>query len=733
MDDDAPLLSPTATRLVGLAEAGQFDDLEAAWLETLEADAYDLADLVHVLRHLADAGHTRQIETLAWYLFTEAAETRGPAEALSAVRRTADILPDAANLREAVAGLYRGARRDYDGLDVLLGTTVEDAGVPLGTRVRQLEKLLALPPGTFVRDARRSTPGRVEGVNPKMKGIRVVYGESSKTYDAEGIDALELLEPDDYAALAEYEPARLKALADADPVRLVTLCLAAHGPRMPLKDLKEALAPAVKSSAWSAWWKGARPKLKRAAEIEMGDGARPEFRLRERPMTYEAQIRRDLETAPTEADRLRVVLEHLRHPSPDPEVEVGVLGLVTSLLAARVPGDGPVETPVGLATLAVLAEVQRREGAPTLEAAPGARLPAEARLPALLAGLADDDLAAEVVELVRRARPETWPAVVAEALPRVSPATAELVAEALEEAGRTDLVTGAVEPIVGGGRETAGAMAWLWKAAGGTSPRIALDAETRRGLAVAMLRAADDLKRDRPRDGERDPLTDLQRALSAKGYEDLGRVFKEADDGQARGLRVVLDRNEGLTDLQRIRVLDLLRSAHPDLYAKPVLPPWEEDAVYTTGDALHAKQEEFDDIVNAKMLENSKAIGAAAELGDISENSEFTAALEERDRLAERANAIQEQLAKARVITPTLADSATVTVGSAVRARNLETGEEERLLFLGPWDSDPDRGVYYYKTRVGMAFMGKAVGEVAELNLGGTERRWEVLEVEPGV
>jgi transcription elongation factor GreA len=74
-----------------------------------------------------------------------------------------------------------------------------------------------------------------------------------------------------------------------------------------------------------------------------------------------------------------------------------------------------------------------------------------------------------------------------------------------------------------------------------------------------------------------------------------------------------------------------------------------------------------------------------------------------------------------------------VTVGSGVRAKNEETGDTDTFVFLGPWDVDPDKGVYSYRAPMGLAFMGKSKGDTVELEAESGTKRWEILEVFSGI
>ena len=157
-----------------------------------------------------------------------------------------------------------------------------------------------------------------------------------------------------------------------------------------------------------------------------------------------------------------------------------------------------------------------------------------------------------------------------------------------------------------------------------------------------------------------------------------------------------------------------------------------ERGLYDRG-GLEARRKEFDNLLHVKLPQNSSAIGEASARGDVSDNAEFTAALEERDRLTERANAMQADLTRARPITGPMRESKTVNVGTAVRARRLSSGEVEEMAFLGPWDADTQKGIFYYRAPLAQAFMGHAVGDTVTLKTETTEEQWEILEVRPAI
>jgi transcription elongation factor GreA len=155
--------------------------------------------------------------------------------------------------------------------------------------------------------------------------------------------------------------------------------------------------------------------------------------------------------------------------------------------------------------------------------------------------------------------------------------------------------------------------------------------------------------------------------------------------------------------------------------------------IYTTEKGRTKVEEELDHIVKVKIPENARAIGAAADHGDLSENSEYKFALEERDLLQARVATIQNGLARARVIEPHVVPKDHVGVGSRVKIRSVDGQVEREMTFLGPWDADVENGIYNYNAPMSQRMMGMQAGEVVILNLDGADREYRIETVESAV
>jgi transcription elongation factor GreA len=141
--------------------------------------------------------------------------------------------------------------------------------------------------------------------------------------------------------------------------------------------------------------------------------------------------------------------------------------------------------------------------------------------------------------------------------------------------------------------------------------------------------------------------------------------------------------------------------------------------LYVTEGGLKAKEAEIRELVNVKMKENATAIGRAAERGDLSENSEYRFALEERDLLRARLAQMNQQREVARVLTPDEVPTDHVGIGSRVTLRHNQTGQVREVRVLSPWEADAEKNILNYKAPLAQSLMGARCGDTVELTFTG--------------
>jgi transcription elongation factor GreA len=143
-----------------------------------------------------------------------------------------------------------------------------------------------------------------------------------------------------------------------------------------------------------------------------------------------------------------------------------------------------------------------------------------------------------------------------------------------------------------------------------------------------------------------------------------------------------------------------------------------------------SKQKELRHILENEIPENSKEIGFALSKGDLRENSEYKAALEKQELLKTTASRLQEELQNAQIFTSAQINSDSVSFGTRVVLKNLESGGEELYTLLGPWESDPVKNIISYRSPLGVELMNHKVGEELKFAIGDRNFRYAVQAIE---
>jgi transcription elongation factor GreA len=138
---------------------------------------------------------------------------------------------------------------------------------------------------------------------------------------------------------------------------------------------------------------------------------------------------------------------------------------------------------------------------------------------------------------------------------------------------------------------------------------------------------------------------------------------------------------------------------------------------------------ELDRMQNVQMIEVTKRIAAARELGDLSENAEYHAAREDQGMLQARVDSLKEKIGRAYIVDKSTLNSDAVCFGTRVRVRDLDLGEEEAFELVGPGDEDYNNNKILTSSPIGQGLLGKKPGDVAEIQVPMGKLRFEVLEI----
>ncbi len=157
---------------------------------------------------------------------------------------------------------------------------------------------------------------------------------------------------------------------------------------------------------------------------------------------------------------------------------------------------------------------------------------------------------------------------------------------------------------------------------------------------------------------------------------------------------------------------------------------WEGDSIYSSRKAIAELHNETEELQSERIPEVAKQIAEAASHGDLSENAEYTAALEKRDFLLETLNRYRNQL---KVLLPYPVGQVTSEIICPPSKVLLESMDGEsgirRVMVVGPLDADAEEGFINYQAPLGAALLGLSKGDTVQLP-GEKESNWRVTEIE---
>lgn len=137
--------------------------------------------------------------------------------------------------------------------------------------------------------------------------------------------------------------------------------------------------------------------------------------------------------------------------------------------------------------------------------------------------------------------------------------------------------------------------------------------------------------------------------------------------------------------------------------------------IFVTKSGLEDLKKELHDLEKVKRPQVLERVTAAREMGDLSENSEYTAAREELSLMDGRIEELSDMLKKVEIIDESAAShrKSSVQLGSKVTVK--VNGKNEFFELVGEWEADPLEKKISHESPLGRALLGKAVGEKIEV------------------
>lgn len=150
---------------------------------------------------------------------------------------------------------------------------------------------------------------------------------------------------------------------------------------------------------------------------------------------------------------------------------------------------------------------------------------------------------------------------------------------------------------------------------------------------------------------------------------------------------------------------------------------------YVTQETFERMREELNQLKTAGRAEMARAIQEAREKGDLKENAEYDAAKEAQGMHEAKIAKLENDIANARIIDTSSLDLSKVSILSKVKIKNIKLKKEFEYQIVSETEANLKEGKLSVKSPIGSGLMGRAVGEVVDIQTPNGIVQFEILEI----
>lgn len=725
-------MNPIVEKLTEALDRRDVQQFENLWLDLLSAESIPADDLARLLARLVDSGEGARAVELVMAIVPDLLRASRQAEALPLLRPIAPAAEGNEEVRAAFIDSFRHLYADRPHLAVCLDRSELLTTPDLAGAAARIEKFLSYRDGDYFHHSTGWGVGRIVGFDELAGTARIDFeGKPGHAVPIESLESFcEPLDAEDFRVLRKTAPERLRQLAAEDPAGLVRKALAAADRRITVRSLRDALSgEIVPAEGWTKWWNGARTALKRDPHIELGTGSNPLLTLRTEALTYEDEMRAAFKRLKDLRHQTELLREYAAHRAPDADPAAFLLSAARTM-AGRLAGEASrgdaFEASVLLTSLG--AEIGTFPS-------PEEILGHEADPIRLLSGLRANDTRRTAMDLLHR-REGSWRGLCREILLRGPRELWEAAIAELPETGEPPCVESLLVELMGSPRSNLDLFAWLtrsilvgrYRLSEKVRPARVFEEVLTQGDVVARRKA--DRRSPSEHFDAQETLGNLRVTLRAGGLRYFDSIMEGAGEAEATRLLSRVRQSSILTaTIARALENKIIRKYPKLLVEEERRETSQPEPIYSTLEGIARHRAEHDQIANVEIPRNSADIRKAAAQGDLSDNADWRAAIQEQQILNAKVIAIADELLRAQPIEPSMVHGEHVSIGCRVTLEETATGVKATYAILGPWDSDEARGIIAYLAPLAQALMRHRVGDEVTLDHAGQQATYRILAI----
>jgi len=149
---------------------------------------------------------------------------------------------------------------------------------------------------------------------------------------------------------------------------------------------------------------------------------------------------------------------------------------------------------------------------------------------------------------------------------------------------------------------------------------------------------------------------------------------------------------------------------------------------FITQEGLKKLEQDLKYLKTEKRREIANRIQTAKDLGDLSENAEYSQAKDELAFNEGRILELEDVIRNATVIKENK-EKNLVSVGNSIKIKDQETGEIKEYNIVGSQEADPVAGKISNESPLGKAFLNQQKGQIVEVVLPKGVIKYQIIEI----
>lgn len=585
------------------------------------------------------------------------------------------------------------------------------------------EALKALQPGGYCFHKSWGF-GQIESLNFLVNQITIHF-KTKREHTMQLQYAAESLQPipnDHILARKLANLDEVKTMAKVDPVGLVRTILRNYGGRMTQEQIAQALAPEVFNEAeFKRWWETTKKELKKDGHFSIPSKKSEPVELREQPVSRAEELLATLSSARQLKDQLAALDQIVRNIDAFSDAAAQLQPVVTATEDAAKKSQ---RLHTSLAFELVLARDEIRTKVPELPPAENAITLAQLlreedrRLHEILSDIPAAKQKRVLGEFPK-AFGEEWTSRIIALMLRCNIRIVSEIARLLQDQGKHEELRRELDRSISDHSITTELLYWLCKERNGgfgdlVTPQV----------FSAILTAL-----------ERDQFSEIKRGgklhdLLIDDRELIPDLLAEGEPEIVRDSMRKLMLTPVFEELNKRSLIGRIIRVYPEMQSMLTGESSEkQEALIVSWSSLEKRKDEYEELINKKIPENTKEISIARSYGDLRENFEFKAAKEMQRVLMRRKSEMERDLSRSRGTGFENPDTTQVSIGTVVTVRNAETGADTTYTILGAWDGVPEQHIISYLTAIGQALLGHKPGEHIDLPTEHGTEKVEILSI----